>query len=47
MINLTTLIIPTISCIVGFWTGALCMRENYLGVIRNLRETIKEYEREK
>ena len=45
MIDLTSLIISTISCIVGFWTGVLCMRENYLGVIRNLKAIIKEYER--
>lgn len=31
----------------GFIAGMLAMRENYLGVIRNLRETIKEYERRK
>lgn len=45
MIDLTSLIISTISCIVGFWTGVFCMRENYLGVIRRLKAIIKEYER--
>ena len=29
----------------GFAAGMLAMRENYIGVIRNLKAIIKEYER--
>lgn len=31
--------------LLGFAAGMLAMRENYLGVIRNLKAIIKEYER--
>ena len=31
----------------GFVAGMLAMRENYLGVIRNLKAQIREYKREK
>lgn len=29
----------------GFIAGMICMRENYIGVIRQLKAIIKEYER--
>lgn len=29
----------------GFIAGMLAMRQNYIGLIRSLRATIKEYER--
>ena len=43
--TLREIIIQALAVGTGFFAGMLCMRENYIGVIRNLRETIKEYER--
>ena len=39
------IIMQAVAVGIGFIGGMMCMRENYLGVIRSLRAVIKEYER--
>ena len=43
--SIREIIIQALAVGTGFFAGMLCMRENYLGVIRNLKAIIKEYER--
>jgi hypothetical protein len=43
--TLREIIIQALAVGTGFFAGMLAMRENYLGVIRNLKAIIKEYER--
>ena len=42
---LREIIIQALAVGSGFVAGMLAMRENYIGVIRNLKAIIKEYER--
>ena len=39
------IIIQALAVGTGFFAGMLAMRENYIGIIRNLKAIIKEYER--
>ena len=43
--SIREIIIQALAVGTGFFAGMLAMRENYLGVIRNLKAIIKEYER--
>ena len=43
--SIREIIIQALAVGTGFAAGMLAMRENYLGVIRNLKAIIKEYER--
>ena len=43
--SIREIIIQALAVGSGFIAGMLAMRENYLGVIRNLKAIIKEYER--
>lgn len=43
--SIREIVIQALAVGTGFFAGMLAMRENYLGVIRNLKEIIKEYER--
>ena len=43
--TLREIIIQALAVGSGFIAGMICMRENYIGVIRNLKAIIKEYER--
>ena len=45
--TLREIVVLAIAVYSGFVAGMLCMRENYLGIIRSLWETIKEYEQRK
>ena len=43
--SIREIIIQALAVGSGFIAGMICMRENYIGVIRNLKAIIKEYER--
>lgn len=43
--TLREIIIQALAVGTGFFAGMLAMRESYIGVIRNLKAIIKEYER--
>lgn len=43
--SIREIIIQALAVGTGFFAGMLAMRESYIGVIRNLKAIIKEYER--
>ena len=45
--SIREIIIQALAVGSGFIAGMIFMRENYIGVIRNLKAIIKEYERGK
>ena len=47
MMTLREIVVLAIAVGTGFFSGMLCMRENYLCVIRSLKAQIREYERDK
>ena len=43
--SIREILLQLAALVIGFIGGLLCMRDNYIGLIRSLRATIKEYER--